>query len=110
MPDWRAADPPGGDRIVPWARLRAAWADMDPSLGTLPARMAHDLLGDQFPPCPACGALPADHTWISLSSPEADWAQGTGEVGWLTLCVPCALQVAYRRDDELTALGQEGCR
>src|SRR5262249_36753239 len=54
--------------------------------------------------CAGCGRAASDPLWFGISDPEEAWDQGTGRVGFLTLCEECRLQVDFLVDAELTGL------
>ena len=72
--------------------------------------MAQQFLGDGAKPCLGCGCPPKELFWFSISSAEADWDARTGQVGFLTLCIKCKLQVDFLVDPELTQMQVEQWR
>jgi hypothetical protein len=53
-------------------------------------------------PCRRCGRPAADLIHVLVLSPEEDWDEGTGRVGFLTVCVPCRRQVDFLDDEALS--------
>jgi hypothetical protein len=45
--------------------------------------------------CPGCGRSGSDLKWIYFSSPAWTWQRLCGRAGWLAICEPCHMQVAF---------------
>jgi hypothetical protein len=96
--------------FFPWPWVQRAIDQIESVVYRHAIQMAQDLHLDRAQACPGCGRSPADLFWFSISDLEEAWDQGTGRVGFLTLCEPCQLQVDFLVDEELTELQAEEWR
>jgi hypothetical protein len=88
--------------FFPWLHVQHYIDCIDSTVYRVAVEMAQERLITQAKPCPSCGQPPADLFWFSVTRPEEAWDAGTGQVGFLTLCECCKLQVDFLVDEELT--------
>lgn len=97
-------------RFFPWNHVCCEILAIDPVVYDIAMEAAQDLHLDRASACPICRRPPSDLFWCSVTSPEETWDAGTGEVGFLTICETCRLQVDFLVDRELTELQEEAWR
>jgi hypothetical protein len=93
--------------FFPWEHVQGSIDRVDATVYRHAIRAAKDLFLGQARPCPGCGRDADELAWFCVISPEATWDEGTGRVGFLTLCNRCRLQVDFLVDRELTDLQAE---
>lgn len=96
--------------FFPWPHVQMHIDQIDAQVLHVAIDMAQQFLGEGAKPCPSCGRPPKELFWFSISSAEADWDAGIGQVGFLTLCEKCKLQVNFLVDPELTQMQVEQWR
>jgi hypothetical protein len=88
--------------FFPWPHVQRYIDSIDSTVYHVAIEMAQERFLAQAKPCPHCGGAAAGLFWFSVSSPEEAWDAGTGQVGFMTLCERCNLQVDFLVDQELT--------
>jgi hypothetical protein len=96
--------------FFPWPHVQRYIDSIDSTVHHVAVEMAKERYLAQAKACPSCGQAPADLFWFSVTSPEEAWDVGTGQVGFLTLCKHCKLQVDFLVDQELTDMQAEQWR
>ena len=87
--------------FFPWPHVQRYIDRIDSTVYSVAIELAGCLPG-KAKACPSCHQAPADLFWFSISSSEEAWDAGAGQVGFLTLCKRCKLQVDFLVDQELT--------
>lgn len=85
---------PGEDEMIfPWEDVEAARAN--PVLqSNYRAGRARRHWGDKVA-CPRCGRGGHTLTWLYFRSPMWTWVELCGRAGYLAVCEPCRVQVAF---------------
>lgn len=96
--------------FFPWGHVQFYIDSIDSTVYHVAIDMAQELHLAAAKPCPGCGRAAADLFWFSVSSPQEEWDAGTGEVGFMTICVGCKIQVEFLVDAELTQMQAEQWR
>jgi hypothetical protein len=96
--------------FFPWSHVQRYIDRIDPQAYSIAVALAQQFHGSRAHACPTCGRAPNALFWFSLASPEEAWDAGTGQVGFLTLCKLCKLQVDFLIDQELTDMQSEQWR
>jgi hypothetical protein len=85
-----------------WPHVQQYINSIDSTVYRVAIEMAQERFLGQAKVCPNCGQAPENLFWFSVSSPEETWDADTGQVGFLTVCKRCRLQVDFLVDQELT--------
>src|SRR5262245_35373083 len=94
----------------PWQHVQRYIDSIDSAVYRCAIDFAREQHGEHARACPECGREPSALFWCSVSSPEEDWDEGRGLVGFLTLCDSCKAQVDFFIDKELTDMQAEQWR
>jgi len=88
-------------RPFPWRYLRHILDTVESIFETSIAFTKAEFGGDAHP-CPECGKVPDDLTWVPVDTAEETWQRGEGRSGFVTCCMDCGRQIDFFVDDELT--------
>ena len=91
-----------------WPEVREAFDAMDAQVTRASIALAQQEHAGRAGPCPSCGAAAPSLLWISIGTSDAAWTAGDERCGWLTVCVPCGVQVDLLLDPEMVALRRDG--
>ncbi|HEU5119204.1 MAG TPA: hypothetical protein VFT74_21620 [Isosphaeraceae bacterium] len=90
--------------FFPWHHVQQYIDGIDSTVYRVAIEFAQQELLVGAHSCLSCGRPAGELFWLSVSDPEAAWDDGTGRVGFLTLCQRCHLQVDFLVDRELTEM------
>lgn len=112
-PKW-LRDPAAPDRtaktFVPWESVRSAWDEIDGMYFHVAVQAAQDYFDSHAAACPRCGRPARQLFWLAVPTPDETWREGRGQVGWVTICQHCRVQVSFIPDPEATEIEAENRR